>query len=97
MQNKAQKNLRRALNKLGVSKKSTNKIISDATAFRETAAKLKNLIAASKNVTVGKEKLNKILNERVKNVLSVDYKIIDDNRGLFNGFRPAAEDIKSSC
>ena len=83
-----------ALNKLGVSKKSTNKIISDATAFRETAAKLKNLIAASKNVTVGKEKLNKILNERVKNVLSVDYKIIDDNRGLFNGFKPAAEDIK---
>ena len=82
------------LDKLGVPKKSVNKIISDATAFRETAASLKNLIAASKNVTVGKEKLNKILNERVKNVLSVDYKIIDDNRGLFNGFRPAAEDIK---
>jgi len=83
-----------SLDKLGVSKKSTNKIISDATAFRETAAKLKNLISASKNVTVGKEKLNKILNERVKNVLSVDYKIIDDNRGLFNGFKPAAEDMK---
>ena len=75
-------------------KKSINRVISDATAFRETAAGLKNLIAASKNVTVGKEKLNKILNERVKNILSVDYKIIDDNRGLFNGFRPAAEDIK---
>jgi hypothetical protein len=82
-----------SLDKLGVPKKSINKVISDATAFRETTAKLKNLIAASKNVTVGKEKLNKILNERVKNILSVDYKIIDDNRGLFNGFRPAAEDI----
>ena len=83
-----------SLNKLGVSKKSINKVMSDATSFRETAAGLKDLIAASKNVTVGKDKLNKILNERVKNILSVDYKIIDDNRGLFNGFRPAAEDIK---
>ena len=83
-----------SLNKLGVSKKSINKIMSDATSFRETAAGLKDLIAASKNVTVGKDKLNKILNERVKDILSVDYKIIDDNRGLFNGFRPAAEDIK---
>jgi len=83
-----------SLDKLGVSKGSVNKIVSDSTAFRNTAAGLKDLIAASKNVTVGKEKLNKILNERVKNILSVDYKIIDDNRGLFNGFRPAAEDIK---
>ena len=83
-----------SLDKLGVSKSSVNKIVSDSTAFRNTAAGLKDLIAASKNVTVGKEKLNKILNERVKNILSVDYKIIDDNRGLFNGFRPAAEDIK---
>ena len=83
-----------SLNKLGVPKASINRVISDATAFRETAAKLKNLISASKNVTVGKEKLNKILNERVKSVLSVDYKIIDDNRGIFNGFKPAAEDIK---
>ena len=83
-----------SLNKLGVSKKSINKIMSDATSFRETAAGLKDLIAASKNVTVGKDKLNKILNKRVKDILSVDYKIIDDNRGLFNGFRPAAEDIK---
>ena len=84
-----------SLDKLGVSKKSINKIMSDASAFRETAAGLKNLVGASKNVIVSKNKLNQILNERVKNTLSVDYRILDDNRGLFNGFRPAAEDIKN--
>ena len=91
---KGTKKFTESLDKLGVSKGSINKIVSDATSFRETAAGLKDLIAASKSVTVGKEKLNKILNQRVKDILSVDYKIIDDNRGLFNGFRPAAEDIK---
>jgi hypothetical protein len=84
-----------SLDKLGVPKKSINKIMSDASAFRETAAGLKNLVGASKNVIVSKNKLNQILNERVKNTLSVDYRILDDNRGLFNGFRPAAEDIKN--
>ena len=75
-------------------KASVNKIVTDMKGFRETATGLKNLIAASKNVTVGTEKLNKILNERIKNVLAVDYKIIDDNRGLFNGYRPATENIE---
>jgi hypothetical protein len=42
----------------------------------------------------GTEKLNKILNERIKNQLSVDYKMLDDNRGLFNGYRPTAESIE---
>jgi len=82
-----------SLNKLGVSKKSVEKIITDTKAFRETATGLKNLIAASKNVKVGTEKLNNILNERIKNVLAVDYKIIDDNAGLFNGYTPTNESI----
>tara|TARA_Y100001938_G_scaffold90774_1_gene124414 strand:- start:639 stop:4832 length:4194 start_codon:yes stop_codon:yes gene_type:complete len=82
-----------SLNKLGVPKKSAEKIIADTKAFRETATGLKNLIAASKNVKVGTEKLNKILNERIKNVLAVDYKIIDDNAGLFNGYTPTNESI----
>ena len=83
-----------SLGELGVSKASVNKIISDMKGFRETATGLKNLINASKNVKIGTEKLNKILNEKIKNVLAVDYKIIDDNRGLFNGYRPAAENIE---
>jgi len=83
-----------SLGKLGVSKGSVNKIISDTKAFRDTATGLKNLINASKNVKIGTEKLNKILNEKIKNVLAVDYKIIDDNRGLFNGYLPAAENIE---
>ena len=91
---KALKTFTEAMEKLGVSKQSIKKIVNDSTAFRNTTAGLKSLISASKNVTVGTEKLNKILNERIKNQLSVDYKIIDDNRGLFNGFRPAAESIK---
>jgi len=82
-----------SLNKLGVPKKSAEKIITDTKAFRETATGLKNLIAASKNVKVGTEKLNNILNERIKNVLAVDYKIIDDNAGLFNGYTPTNENI----
>jgi len=83
-----------SLGKLGVSKSSVNKIILDTKAFRETATGLKNLINASKNVVTSTEKLNKILNEKIKNVLAVDYKIIDDNRGLFNGYRPTAENIQ---
>jgi len=83
-----------SLGKLGVSKGSVNKIISDTSAFRNTATALKNLIGASKNVKVGTEKLNKILNERIKNLLAVDYKIIDDNTGLFNGYRPVNENIE---
>ena len=92
--NKALKTFKESMDKLGVSKNSINKIIKDSTAFRNTTAGLKSLINASKNVTAGTEKLNKILNERIKNQLSVDYKIIDDNRGLFNGYRPTAESIK---
>ena len=83
-----------SLGKLGVSKASVNKIVTDMKGFRETATGLKNLINASKNVKIGTEKLNKILNEKIKNVLAVDYKIIDDNRGLFNGYLPAAENIE---
>jgi hypothetical protein len=93
--NKAVKNkFTESLGKLGVSKGSVNKIILDMKGFRETATGLKNLINASKNVTTSTEKLNKILNEKIKNVLAVDYKIIDDNRGLFNGYTPAAENIE---
>ena len=92
--NKALKTFRDSMDKLGVSKNSVNKIVKDATAFRNTTAGLKSLISESKNVVGGTEKLNKILNERVKNILSVDYRIIDDNRGLFNGYRPTAESIK---
>ncbi len=92
--NKVLKTFRESMDKLGVSKGSVNKIIKDSTSFRNTTAGLKSLISASKNVVAGTEKLNKILNERIKNQLTVDYKIIDDNRGLFNGYRPVAEDIK---
>ena len=92
--NKAIKTFKESMDKLGVSKGSVNKIIKDSTAFRNTTAGLKSLISASKNVVVGTEKLNKILNERIKNQLSVDYKIIDDNTGIFNGYVPAAESIK---
>ena len=91
---KALNTFKQSMDKLGVAKKSLNKIVEDATAFRNTTAGLKSLISASKNVVVGTEKLNKILNERVKNVLSVDYKMLDDNRGIFNGYRPTAESIK---
>ncbi len=91
---KALNTFRQSMDKLGVAKKSLNKIVEDATAFRNTTAGLKSLISASKNVVVGTEKLNKILNERVKNVLSVDYKMLDDNRGILNGYRPIAENIK---
>ena len=91
---KALNTFKQSMDKLGVPKKSLNKIINDATDFRNTSAGLKSLISASKNVVVGTEKLNKILNERVKNVLSVDYKMIDDNRGIFNGYRPTAESIE---
>jgi len=91
---KALNTFRQSMDKLGVAKKSLNKIVEDATAFRNTTAGLKSLISASKNVVVGTEKLNKILNERIRNQLSVDYKMLDDNRGIFNGYRPIAENIK---
>ena len=83
-----------SLKKIGVSSKQVDNIIKDSTEFRETAMGLKNLINASKNVVTSTEKLNKILNERIKNQLSVDYKIIDDNTGIFNGYVPTAESIK---
>ena len=83
-----------ALEKLGVPKNSINKIISDANTFRETSASLKNLIGASKNVFAGVNKLNSVLNERLKNVLAVDYRLVDENAGLFNQYKPIAEDIE---
>ena len=91
---KAVKTFKDSLNKLGVPKRSVSNIIKDATGFRNATAGLKTLISSSKNINVATAKLNKILNERVKNVLSVDYKIIDDNSGLFRGFRPTAENIE---
>ena len=91
----ASKNLfEESLTKLGVPKQGVKRITENAKTFRETAVGLKNLIASSKNVTTSTEKLNKILNERIKNVLAVDYKIIDDNTGIFNGYVPTAENIK---
>jgi hypothetical protein len=83
-----------SLKKIGVSSKQVDNIVKDSTEFRETATGLKNLINASKNVVTSTDKLNKILNERIKNQLSVDYKIIDDNTGIFNGYVPTAESIK---
>ena len=91
---KSRKFVRRVIKKLGVPKQGVKRITENAKTFRETAVGLKNLIAASKNVTTSTEKLNKILNERIKNVLAVDYKIIDDNTGIFNGYVPTAENIK---
>lgn len=82
-----------SLKKLGVSNQSIQKIILDAGGFRNSAANLKTLIGSSKNLNVSVNKLNQILNERVKNVLAVDYKMIDDNTGIFNGYRPVAENI----
>jgi len=84
-----------SLKKLGVPKSNVQAIINDSTAFRNTVAGLKTLISSSKNVFGASEKLNKILNERVKNTLSVDYRIIDDNRGLFNGYVPTSESMSS--
>ena len=85
---------KKALKDLGLSNNSITKIISDASAFRGTSAALKNLIGASKNVYAGVNKLNAVLNERLKSVLAVDYKLVDENAGLFNQYKPVAEDIK---
>ena len=82
-----------SMKKLGVPNNSIKNIIKDTVGFRETAAGLKSLIGASKNVNVSINKLNQILNERVKSVLAVDYRIVDDNTGIFNGYKPAAENI----
>ena len=82
-----------SLRKIGVKQPIIDDLISDSTAFRRTAAGLKNTIAASKNIVVGKNKLNQILNDRAKNVLSTDYKIIDDNTGIFSGYKPTKDTI----
>ena len=87
------KTFKDSLNKLGVPKRSVTNIINDSTAFRNTVAGLKTLISEGKNVVVATDKLNKILNERVKNILSIDYRMIDDNSGLFSGYKPTAENI----
>ena len=50
-----------SLRKIGVKHPIIDDLISDSTAFRRTAAGLKNTIAASKNIVVGKNKLNLII------------------------------------
>jgi hypothetical protein len=88
---KAINNFKKSLNKIGVNNKSINNIIDDAVSFRQTAAGLKNLITAGKNINVATSELNTILNERIKNVLGVSYKMIDLNKGLINGYKPTLE------
>jgi len=82
-----------SLKRIGIKQQVIDDIISDAATFRRTAAGLKNTIASSKNVVVGKNKLNQILNDRAKNVLSTDYRIIDDNTGIFSGYKPTKDSI----
>jgi hypothetical protein len=84
-------NFKNSLKKIGVDNKVINNIIDDAVSFRQTAAGLKNMIAANKNVNVATSEFNKILNERARNVLGTGYKIIDLNKGLLSGYKPALE------
>ena len=85
---KSLKEFRTAMDKLGVNKDSIDELINNGISFRETAALLKNTIGKNKNVNVGIKELNNILNDRVKYNLGADYKIFDQNMGLFDGFKP---------
>jgi len=84
-------NFRTSLKKIGVDNKVINNIIDDAVAFRQTAAGLKNMIAANKNVNVAIKEFNNILSERAKNVLATSYKMVDLNKGLLSGYKPTLE------
>ena len=86
--NKSLTAFRNAMKKLGISKSSTDDLITDAFNFRTTAASLKNTLNKNKNVNVATKELNEILNNRVKYNLGADYKIFDMNMGLFDGFKP---------
>lgn len=84
-------NFKNSLKKIGVDNKVINNIIDDAVSFRQTAAGLKNMIAANKNINVAVKEFNNILNERARNVLGTGYKIIDLNKGLLSGYKPTLE------
>ena len=85
---KVLKDFRQSMEKIGVNKNSIDELVNNAITFRSSAAALKNNIAQNKNVTVGIDELNSILNNRIKYNLGSDYKIFDMNTGLFDGFKP---------
>ena len=83
----------KSLQKLGVSKKTTDKIVNDAVKFRMEVADLKNSVLQGGNINAGAKEFNDIIFDRVNNFLSSDYKLIDLNKGLFDGYIPTREAI----
>lgn len=82
-----------SLKKLGVSDTTINKVIDNGVKFRTTTADLKNAILQGGNINAGAKEFNDIMFDRVNNFLSSDYKLIDLNKGLFDGYIPTREAI----
>ena len=82
-----------SLKKLGVSESTINRVIDSAVKFRTTTADLKNAVLQGGNINAGAKEFNDIMFDRVNNFLSSDYKLIDLNKGLFDGYIPTRESI----
>lgn len=83
-----------SLKKLGVTDDTIDKIINDGVLFRTEVADLKNAVLQGKNLNVGAKEFNDIITRRVNSFLSNDYKLIDLNKGLFDGYTPTRESIE---
>ena len=85
------KNFKDAIKKIGGTAEDATNLIDDATKFRTTAALLKDAILKGGNIQTGAKEFNTIMNDRVLNYLSSDYKFFDMDKGFWNKFKPLKE------
>jgi hypothetical protein len=90
---KVLKDFTESMKKIGIASKDISKMVDDAIDFRSRSAELKREILSGGNINVGASKFNDILDDRIRNFLSYDYKIFDKNVGWFTGFKPT-QDMK---
>ena len=91
---KNEKEFAKSLTKLGAKQKDIDVLLANLTKYRNTMNTFKNSILQGGNLNVAPKQFNEIMNDRFKNFLSTEYKILTDKGvGPVSGFKPTNEAV----
>ena len=91
---KNEKSFINSLVKLGAKSKDVDVLLANLSKYRNTMNTFKNSILQGGNLNVAPKQFNEIMNDRFKNFLSTEYKILTDKGvGPITGYKPTNEMI----
>ncbi len=91
---KTEKEFAKSLVKLGAKQGDIDVLIANLSKYRNTMNTFKNSILQGGNLNVAPKKFNEIMNDRFKNFLSTEYKILTDKGvGPITGFKPTNDAV----